>query len=553
MTEQSAATVAGAPAFTPHRLEPNAIGVAQDTVIGMASSAPAATVGLTLATLAAATAYGSGPILLLTAIPMLIIANAYRRLNLWNANCGASFEWVGRAISPYLGFLTGWLMIAAYIIGTVAEVLLLGPSVLAVFGSSSTSTAANVAIGIGGRPGHAGHRGRRHPDQRPGPGRDGPGGVPDPGRDGHRGPGLGADPAPGTVPITHGWFTLSGVGGKGSAVAGFLAAVFVYGGWDGTLYVNEEVKHRRTNPGRAAIMAVALLAVIYTISQVGFQGVVSPGKLQAAGQNGTALITVAQALGGGGWAKAMALAIALSVIATTGTGILLSARIVYGMASYRALPEFLANVSRRFATPVAASVIVGLLIVVLSTVYFLATTVQNAFSDVINVTGLLFSIFYILTALAMIVYYRRRVLRSVWDALILGILPLGAAGFLGWVFVKSLMIAPALAGLVAGRHRGGRARADVLRPGDPAVGVLPDRAGERQRPGRGRHAREGARVNGACVNGACVNGASEWRRRTGIEPADDAARRPPVLKTGRATRHPDASADEPSRARPYPA
>ena len=91
---------------------------------------------------------------------------------------------------------------------------------------------------------------------------------------------------PGTVPITHGWFTLSGVGGKGSAVAGFLAAVFVYGGWDGTLYVNEEVKHRRTNPGRAAIMAVALLAVIYTISQVGFQGVVSPGKLQAAARTG---------------------------------------------------------------------------------------------------------------------------------------------------------------------------------------------------------------------------------------------------------------------------
>ena len=129
MTEQPGSVV-GVPAMPPARLEPDAIGVAQDTVIGMASSAPAATVGLSLATLAVVTSYGSGPILLLTAIPMLVIANAYRRLNLWNANCGASFEWVGRAISPYLGFLTGWLMIAAYIIGTVAEVLLLGPSVL---------------------------------------------------------------------------------------------------------------------------------------------------------------------------------------------------------------------------------------------------------------------------------------------------------------------------------------------------------------------------------------------------------------------------------------
>ena len=49
----------------------------------------------------------------------------------------------------------------------------------------------------------------------------------------------------------------------------------------------------------------------------------------------------------------MALAIALSVIATTGTGIVLGARIVYGMASYRVLPAFLGTVSRRFATPVA--------------------------------------------------------------------------------------------------------------------------------------------------------------------------------------------------------
>src|SRR5712672_2628427 len=147
MTDRPATAIVGIPPQPAARLEPNAIGVAQDTVIGMASSAPAATVGLSIAGLAAATAYGAGAILLLTAIPMLIIANAYRRLNLWNANCGATFEWVGRAINPYLGFLTGWLMVAAYIIGTVAEVLLLGPSVLAVFGSSSTSTWQYIAIG----------------------------------------------------------------------------------------------------------------------------------------------------------------------------------------------------------------------------------------------------------------------------------------------------------------------------------------------------------------------------------------------------------------------
>jgi amino acid transporter len=85
------------------RLEPDAIGAAQDTVIGMASSAPAGTMAAILALLAAISAYSGGLIIILTAVPMLVIANAYRRLNMWNANCGASFEWVGRSISPYLG------------------------------------------------------------------------------------------------------------------------------------------------------------------------------------------------------------------------------------------------------------------------------------------------------------------------------------------------------------------------------------------------------------------------------------------------------------------
>jgi hypothetical protein len=110
--DQPAAAPAGTAPAPAARLEPDAIGVARDTVIGMAPSAPGVLAGLTLAALAAAAAYGSGPVIILTAVPMLIIANACRRLNMRNVNCGASFEWVGRAIHPYLGFLTGWLMIA---------------------------------------------------------------------------------------------------------------------------------------------------------------------------------------------------------------------------------------------------------------------------------------------------------------------------------------------------------------------------------------------------------------------------------------------------------
>ena len=357
---------ASAPAIEA-RLEPDAIGVAQDTVIGMASSAPAGTMAATLAALAVASAYGSGPALVLTALPMLVIANSYRRLNLWSATCGASFEWVGRAINPYLGFITGWLMIAGYVIGTVAEVVVLGPSVLAVFGSRSADAWASIGIdtalclimlavavagiritartqiamaaaeylilvvfSVAGLVAVLGHRA-------------------------------------GTFPVARGWFSLSGIGGRVNLAAGLLISVYVYRLWDGTVHVNEEVKHRRENPGKAAVYAVALLTVLYTLAQVGLQGVVSPARLQA--NASTAMVYVATALGGAGWARLMALAIALSVIAATGTGIVLTSRIVYGMASYRTLPPLLGRVSPRFKTPAVASVAVGALIIAATWAY----------------------------------------------------------------------------------------------------------------------------------------------------------------------------------------
>jgi len=450
MTEPSATALPGTVPAPPTRLEPDAIGVAQDTVIGMATSAPAAVVAIILASLAVTASYSGGLLLIISAVPMLIIANAYRRLNMWNANSGASFEWVGRSINPYLGFLTGWLMIAGYVLGTLSGVEVLGPSVLTVFNATETqkwdigiATAvglvmiviAVVGIRITARTQVAmavveyailvgmsiwglfyvlGHHA-------------------------------------GTFPITSGWFNINGIGGKGDAVGGFLIAIFAYSGWDGTVYVNEEVRHRRTNPGRAALIAVALLAVIYTLAQVGLQGVVSPAKLQANGDS--ALVYVAGVLGGSGWEKAMAVSLALSVIATTGAGIVVGARIIYGMASYRALPEFLANVPRRFATPATASIVFGLVVVAAAWVYLLATSVQNAFSYVVNLTGILFAIFYVLTALASMTYYRRRVFASVWDAVVLGLLPLGSAGFLVWMVAKSVTESPvpqrwSLAGIV---------------------------------------------------------------------------------------------------------
>jgi amino acid transporter len=240
----------------------------------------------------------------------------------------------------------------------------------------------------------------------------------------------------GTFRITSGWFSINGIGGKGSLSMGLLLAVFLFAGWDATVYVNEEAKHRRVNPGKAAVYAVAILAVIYILAQVGLQGVVSPAKLQA--NSSSVLVYVAQALGGGGWAKVMAFALVLSVSASVGVGIVSLSRITYGMAGYRVLPAVMGNVSRRFATPIVASLIMGVTLIVVTWIYLLSTSVANLFTELISVDGLLYASFYILTALAAMVYYRRRVFSNAWDALLVGLLPLGAIAFLVWIVVKTL-------------------------------------------------------------------------------------------------------------------
>jgi amino acid transporter len=435
MTDRTVTAIPAATQIPEARLEPDAISAAQDTIIGMGNSAPTVAIGLSIALLASAAAYGSAPVIILCGVPMLIIANAYRRLNLWNANCGASFEWVGRAINPYLGFMTGWLMIAASLIAAVSGVVVLAPSLLAIAGVNAVSTWPNILIStavvvillviavagirltartqvamgvieyiiligfsIWGLVEVLHHHS-------------------------------------GTLPITKGWFSLSGIGGKGSLAGGLLVAVFMIAGWDATVYVNEEVKHRRQNPGRAAVISVALLIVIYTFCQIGLQGVITPSKLANAA---SPLTAIAQALGGSGWADVMALALALSVIASTGVSIVILARMLYGMASHRVLPAVLGNVSPRFATPAVASVVVGAIFIAVTWVYLLSSSIANAFTALIDTSGILYASFYLLTALSAVAYYRRRIFSNVWDALLVGILPTAAAGFLGWIVYKSV-------------------------------------------------------------------------------------------------------------------
>ena len=108
------------------------------------------------------------------------------------------------------------------------------------------------------------------------------------------------------------------------------------------------------------------------------------------------------------------------------------------MAARRVLPAILGGVNRRFSTPAIASIVMGVALIVITWVYLLSTSVANLFTTLISVDGLLYAGFYILTACAVMAYYWNRIVSNAWDAVLVGILPLAAAGFLVWIVFKTL-------------------------------------------------------------------------------------------------------------------
>ena len=128
------------------RLQANAIGLKDGIIIGLASSGPTLSIAVTLAAIVGATSYAGPVTILVCFFPMLGIAYAYKRLNQWHANCGGPYVWAGRAMSPMIGFMVGWIMLLAYLIGTISDVLPIGPYALDLVAPSHVNSAWGAAI-----------------------------------------------------------------------------------------------------------------------------------------------------------------------------------------------------------------------------------------------------------------------------------------------------------------------------------------------------------------------------------------------------------------------
>ena len=89
-----------------------------------------------------------------------------------------------------------------------------------------------------------------------------------------------------------------------------------------------------------------------------------------------------------------------------------------------------------------ATAVIGVILIAATWVYLLSSSVANAFTQLIDVTGLLYAAFYVLTAISAMVYFRRRIVSDTRDLILVGVLPVCAAAFLVWLLVKSLLAAP---------------------------------------------------------------------------------------------------------------
>lgn len=433
-------------------LRADTIGLSSSVIIGIAGSAPGQCLAVALVPLLLGSDYGTVPSFAVATIAMLCIAIAFSRLNLWKQDAGGPYKWVSRAVNPYAGFITGWLLLATFVITVLVDILTLGPAVLGLLGldtSSKLGTAliamiigipllAIAAIGI--RPTARLQNGLAVAEYAV----------------------ILGFAVFAAVAIfvlhKHGTFlpttdVLKFTGhGAGTLSGGLLIAIFWIAEWDAGIYEAEETTRRERNPGLAAIIAVATLGVFYMIVTVLFSSAVPRAELAQHGEN--AIVFIIDSVAGAGWGKIMALAVLSSVLATLLASLTVSSRIAMSMARDRVLPPVFARVSPKYRTPVIGTVIIGVLALAMVWPYVFMSSVAGALDTLINTSSVVFVIYYALTGLTVVWLYRARLFQSVGNFLFSGLFPLASAAFLIWVADKTIAGASmsenlALAGIVA--------------------------------------------------------------------------------------------------------
>lgn len=410
-------------------LRADAVGLARVVALGLAATAPAYSVAVTLGYVADAVGVHTPAAFLVGFLPILFTAFAFRDLNRRMPDCGGVFVWISRALGPIAGwFFGGWVVQLATFIATaalaqVATVYLLDAVGLSGLAANPAVTIAiavllialSAVIAIRGIELAAWVQYALIALQILAIGGFCVGAF----------LAIGNGTAPSTAaPISLDWFNPFAADPSG-LVAGVILALFIYWGWDALISVNEETTDRSRTPGRAVLISTVILLGLYcsiSVAALGYGGV---ELLTSDAAIDDVLSVIGPMATGEAFGRVITLAIGLSALACLFTVAVSTPRTWLSMATYRALPAAVAKVGPVRRTPTTATAWwAGLSIVV-----FAALTLISA--DFVGLAvlsiGLMVAAYYAVTAIAAIVYFLPE-MREPKTLVMAGLLPgLGAA------------------------------------------------------------------------------------------------------------------------------
>jgi len=414
----------------------NRVGLGDAVILGLSSSGPAQTLAVSLAGLVAVSGYSGVVPILICFVPMMGIAIAYQRLNRWDQSSGATYTWVAKVFHPYLGFLSGWMILLYYTLGTTTLTIpagvytldLLAPSFVdnhwAIFLAGAAWNLLITALAIAGLKVVARVEWVIVVFQYA---------V------------LLIVAAVALAALLHGttavrfswtWFSWSGLGGMKGLMGGILIACFMYSGWDASIYVNEETTDRANNPGKAALASVVMLALVYSLVTFAFQSVLPPGEIQA--HAGNVLSAVSGRLMHEPWDSVMALVVLTGTLATLQAAVVSAARVGLAMSRDRVMPKFFQRLSPGGAGPWAATLTMSAINLLLLALALGTSTIAAALTNAASSLGLISIVFYGITAAAALWQQRATLASSAGNLILGGMLPLIGVAFSVWVLVESL-------------------------------------------------------------------------------------------------------------------
>lgn len=402
-------------------------------VMAVAGSAPAYSLAATTTALVAAAGVASPAALLWCAIPMLGIAFAFNYLGKIDVNAGATYSWVGRTLHPTLGFIGGWSLVVSATVFMVAGSLPAGTATLSLFAPDlAGNTALATGIGAGWFVLMAvlvvmGVRITAHAQWIM----------------------TGVEVlillVVGVLALIRGgagaafdwsWLGLSHFGGvQGFAGAALLAAFFFWG-WDVTANLSEETHNSRRNSGFGGLLGVVAGFLLFEMITIAVNTVLTARQISNAGTDVLTLLGDAVLPGWGG--KAMILAVILSTVATLETTLIQVSRSLFAMGRDNTVPAVFGIAHPERKTPwvaTAAVVVVGLALFIGSNTLGSVGTIM---SSALSAIGLQICVYYALAGLAVVVAYRKLLLKSVGNFFFAGLWPLSGAVFMGWIFWESI-------------------------------------------------------------------------------------------------------------------